>query len=72
MFREYRIQRKYTQEQLADLTGLDTRTIQRIENGERNPSVESLAKLAKALNISDKDLLKYVKEYPTKNCREDK
>lgn len=72
MFREYRIQRKYTQEQLADLTGLDTRTIQRIENGERNPSVESLAKLAKALNISDKDLLKYVKEYPTKNCQEDK
>lgn len=63
MFKEYRIKRQLTQEQLADLTNLDTRTIQRIENNERTPSVESLSKLIKALDITDEDVLKYIKEY---------
>lgn len=63
MFKEYRVKNGYTQEKLADLTNLDTRTIQRIENGERTPSVESLSKLVKALNISDEDILEYIKNY---------
>ena len=66
MFKEYRIKRKLTQEQLASMTDLDTRTIQRIENGERTPSVESLSKIVKALEIDDKDIIKYIKSY-TKN-----
>ncbi len=35
MFKEYRLLRKLTQEKLAELTELDTRTIQRNENNER-------------------------------------
>lgn len=66
MFKEYRIKRKLTQEQLASMTDLDTRTIQRIENGERTPSVESLSKIVKALEIDDEDIIKYIKSY-TKN-----
>ena len=66
MFKEYRIKRKLTQEQLSSLTNLDTRTIQRIENGERTPSVESLSKIVKALKIEDEDIIKYIKDY-TKN-----
>ena len=63
MFKEYRIKRKITQEQLADLTNLDTRTIQRIENNERTPSIESFSKLVKALDISEEDVIKYIKSF---------
>jgi len=63
MFKEYRIKRKITQEKLADLTNLDTRTIQRIENNERTPSIESFSKLVKALDISEEDVIKYIKEF---------
>ena len=63
MFKEYRIKRKITQEQLADLTNLDTRTIQRIENNERTPSIESFSKLIKALDISEEDVIKYIKSF---------
>ncbi len=62
MFKEYRKAKKLTQEQLAELSELDTRTIQRIENNEREPSIESFKKLIKALNIKDKDILEYLKK----------
>ncbi|MHA6973654.1 helix-turn-helix domain-containing protein [Levilactobacillus brevis] len=41
---------KLTQEELANLTGLRRGTITRIENGQ-NTSVESLERIAKALNM---------------------
>ena len=62
MFKEYRKLRNYTQEQLADLTDLDTRTIQRIENEQKKPSLETFKKLVKALKIEDKDILNYLKK----------
>ena len=40
---------KLTQEDLADKSNLNTRTIQRIENGEEVPSLETLAKLVLSL-----------------------
>ena len=43
--RKLRLQRSWSQEHLADLTGLSTRTIQRIERGEK-PGLESLRLLA--------------------------
>ncbi len=61
MFKEYRKLRKYTQEYLAELTNLDTRTIQRIENEEKKPSIDTFRKLVKALEIKDKDILDYIK-----------
>lgn len=70
MFKEYRVKRKLTQEQLASLTNLDTRTIQRVESGERCPSIESLSKLIKALDITDEDVIRYIKDY-TKNTYRD-
>lgn len=60
---KYRIELKLTQEALADKSNLNTRTIQRIENGEEVPSLETLAKLVIALNIKDKDLVNYIKEF---------
>lgn len=45
-----RLQRGWSQEQLAELTGLSARTIQRIERGQ-NPSTESLKAIAAVLEL---------------------
>lgn len=42
--------RGYSQEQLAALSGVSTRTIGRIETG-RSPSIETLARIAQALEV---------------------
>ncbi len=67
MFKEYRKKLKLTQEELADKSNLNTRTVQRIENNEEIPSIETLAKLVYALNISDKDLVEYIKQFYKQN-----
>ena len=63
MFKEYRKKLNLTQETLADKTDLNTRTIQRIENEEEIPSLETLSKLVNALEIKDKDLIEYIKKF---------
>ena len=63
MFKEYRKKLNLTQEALADKTDLNTRTIQRIENEEEIPSLETLSKLVNALEIKDKDLIEYIKKF---------
>lgn len=49
MVKKLRLQRGWSQEHLAKLTGLSTRTIQRIEQGQK-PSFESLKALSKVLD----------------------
>ena len=51
-----RLERHWSQEQLAEMSGLSIRTIQRIENGE-NAGLESLKSLASVFetNIADSD-----------------
>ncbi len=46
-----------TQEQLAERADFHVNYIGGIERAERNPSLESLVSLAKALEISPRDLL---------------
>ena len=46
-----------TQEQLADSTGFSLMTIRRWEWGERSPRVDDIKALAKALGVSEADLL---------------
>lgn len=46
-----------TQEQLAEKAGFHVNYIGGIERGTRNPSMESLVRIAKALEISPKDLM---------------
>jgi transcriptional regulator with XRE-family HTH domain len=52
--KKMRLERHWSQEQLADMSGLSIRTIQRIENGE-NAGLESLKSLAAVFetNITD-------------------
>ena len=42
-----------TQQQLGDAAGLDRRTIDRLENGQRRPSTSSVWKIARALRPGD-------------------
>ena len=50
-----RLQRGWSQEQLAELSGLSTRTIQRLERGQ-NPSVETLKSVAAVFEIDFNEL----------------
>ncbi len=49
--KELRRSRHMSQEQLAELIDVNFRTIQRIETGRNVPSLETLAKLARAFDI---------------------
>ncbi|HSG52230.1 MAG TPA: helix-turn-helix transcriptional regulator, partial [Rheinheimera sp.] len=50
ILKQLRISRRLSQEQLAQMSGLNIRTIQRLESG-ANASVESQKCLAAALNV---------------------
>jgi transcriptional regulator with XRE-family HTH domain len=55
--RKIRINRGYTQEQLADLAGLHFTYISSVERGERNISIVNVEKIAKALAVETQRLL---------------
>jgi len=48
----------FSQEALAEKAGLSTVFISRVERGKESPSVDSLVKIAKALGVSARDLLR--------------
>lgn len=62
MFKEYRKNLGFTQEKLAELLDISPRQLQRIETGKTETSLKTLKKLIKILNISDEDILKYIKK----------
>jgi len=47
----------FSQEELAENTGLSLRTIQRIENGETEPRGDSLKKLATAFDVTSDEII---------------
>ncbi len=54
--RKYRLNKKLSQEKLAELADLHRTYIGQIECGKRNVALKNIAKLAKALGVSVKDL----------------
>ena len=52
-----RLRRGFSQEQLADLSGLSLRTIQRVENGETIPRGDTLKRLGIALQVSPDEIV---------------
>ncbi|OGH11801.1 MAG: hypothetical protein A2857_04910 [Candidatus Levybacteria bacterium RIFCSPHIGHO2_01_FULL_36_15] len=54
-----RIKKGMTQEELALEAGLNRAYIGYIERGERNPSTETVAKIAKVLKVSLNELFKF-------------
>lgn len=61
IIRNYRIKRKYTQEELAEILDISTRQLQRIENGESITKISTLKKVITILKIEDKDIIKMLK-----------
>ena len=61
--KKMRLERHWSQDQLAEMSGLSIRTIQRIENGE-NAGLESLKSLAAVfeINIADSDKNEEIKQ----------
>lgn len=56
---KYRKYKKLTQEQLAELIGVDVTSISSIETGKYFPSVDNLAKIVNALQIRYGDLFDF-------------
>ncbi len=57
--RSKRLALKFSQEALAELAGLHFTYVSSVERGERNISLSNIAKLAKALECSMKDLMPF-------------
>lgn len=55
--KEFRIQKGLTQKQLGEKCGIADSNIRKYENGKQNPKIETLQKIADALEVSVSDLL---------------
>jgi transcriptional regulator with XRE-family HTH domain len=55
--KERRIKKGFSQEKLAEISGLSVRTIQRIENGETEARGDSLLRLSQSLEVSAETLM---------------
>lgn len=58
--RNYRLQQGLSQEKLAELSGCHPTYIGQIERGEKNATIESIAKIAGALKISMSNLFEMI------------
>ena len=56
--KELRKERSLTQEKLAELIGIDTRNLIKIENGETFPRVNTVDKLIEVFDITPDEILK--------------
>ncbi|WP_425391634.1 helix-turn-helix domain-containing protein [Ekhidna sp.] len=55
--RALRTKKGWSQEALADQSGINHRTVQRIENGESKPTGDTIKRLASALNVAPDELI---------------
>ena len=55
--REYRNRANITQNELAEKAQIDNNNLSRIERGETTPTLETVLKIANALNITPNDIL---------------
>ncbi|MDQ0162718.1 helix-turn-helix domain-containing protein [Aeribacillus alveayuensis] len=58
--RNFRKQKGWSQEELADKASLHSTYIGQIERGEKNATIESIEKIANALEVSLEDLFKSI------------
>ena len=56
--RKYRLKKGLTQLDLAAACGFEESSIGRLENGNTNPTIKTLLKIAKALDVKLTDLVK--------------
>lgn len=63
--RNYRIDKGLSQEKLAELSGCHPTYIGQVERGEKNATLESIEKIASAMNISLAQLFEKINTMPT-------
>ncbi len=68
MLKEFRERKKITQEKLADITGIDRKTIFRIENDINIPKVDSYAKIVVALGMTNDEIAENIKKIALNEC----
>jgi transcriptional regulator with XRE-family HTH domain len=56
--RRARLDRKMTQEEVAERSGVHATEVSRIESGKRDPQVSTVHRLAEAVGLSASDLLR--------------
>lgn len=57
LIKEKRLQKKYTQQTLSELVGIDIRTIQRIESGTLNLSINTFIELVLKLELDAQEII---------------
>jgi transcriptional regulator with XRE-family HTH domain len=55
--KRFRVEKGLTQEQFSDISGFSQQYISGLESGNRNPTIVTLYELAKALGVSQVDLV---------------
>jgi putative transcriptional regulator len=54
----YRVEAGLSQQALSDYAGIDRKTVNRIENGHFSPNIETLLRLATALDVEPAEIFK--------------
>ena len=62
MIRENRTKKHMTQEELAEKLDISWRHLQRLEHNEENTTVSTLKKIISVLDVSDEEILEYLKK----------
>lgn len=65
MLKEYRLEKKMSQEKLEELTGIDRKTIFRIENNLNMPLIDTFGKIATTLGLTDEQIGKEIRKIVT-------
>ncbi len=60
VIREYRVKKGISQEVLSGLAGLDRTHYSKIERGQREPTIETLFKIAGALDIPPHEIIQTI------------
>ena len=60
MIKENRKKKNYSQEKLAEILGLSTRQLQRIEKNEEETKITTLKKIIAILEIPENEILDYM------------
>lgn len=67
----YRTKREWSQEYLAEMTGLHRTYISQLERGLKSPSIRVLNRITNAFEISISDFMKDIEESLNANTRRD-
>ena len=68
MIKGKRLNKKYTQERMADILGISLRQYVRIDNEEDLPRRDVLKALIKELELTDEEIGKYIREMTEKTA----